>query len=54
MLVRLIWHIDEDNKYEKIVSAPDNASKQQIKNMFYKYIGVEYNKEECEWEVLRE
>ena len=53
MLVRLIWHIDENNKYEKIVNAPDNISKDQIKNMFVKHIGVEFG-DDCHYEVLKE
>lgn len=53
MLIKLTWDpkLKDGRKLEKIVNAPDNSSKGDIKKMFLEYIGIEFD-EFCSWEVL--
>ena len=51
MLIKLTYEVESCGKIEKIVNAPDNSSKGDIKKLFVKHIGIEYD-ENCYWEVL--
>ena len=48
MKIKLIFDAQFVGREEVIVDVPDNISDEEIKELFPKYIGIEYD-ENCSW-----
>lgn len=51
MKIKLIFDAQFVGREEVIVDVPENISDEEIKELFPRYIGIEYD-ENCSWEMI--
>ena len=50
MKIKLIFDAQFVGREETVVDVPDNIPDEEIKKLFYSYLGVQFD-ENCHWEI---